>query len=104
MGGPRRRAEPSGTWAGLGQVLAQRRRQLDLTQSEVADLSGLSARAVQAIESGRVGPRIGALIQLTHALGLDVVILPHRHDTVLPPGAVTLSAAEPGSGSEQSGS
>jgi transcriptional regulator with XRE-family HTH domain len=100
MGGPRRRAEPSGTWAELGQVLAQRRRQLDLTQSEVADLSGLSARAVQAIESGRVAPRVTALVQITHALGLDVVILPHHHDTALPPGSVALSLAQRASGSE----
>jgi tetratricopeptide (TPR) repeat protein/transcriptional regulator with XRE-family HTH domain len=79
--GNRRRAVvgPLGrvTWAGsvmqLGVLLRDRRRRLGLTQEEVAERSGVSVRAIRAIESGRVTSSRRRTVELLAAVvGIDV--------------------------------
>ena len=49
-----------------------RRRALGLTQEQLADLAGTSARFVWSIEQGKASVRVDKLIDVLHVLGLEL--------------------------------
>lgn len=49
-----------------------RRRQLGLTQLEAAELAGVAARTVHAVEAGKETVRLNALLAVLTALGLQL--------------------------------
>ena len=61
---------------GLGEKLRKRRVLLDLSQSQLAALSGVSMRTIQLVEQGKGNPSLGTLFQLADPLGLrlDLVL------------------------------
>lgn len=44
----------------------------DLTQAQLADLSGITRKSINAIESGRMVPSIILALKLARALGITV--------------------------------
>lgn len=54
----------------LADTVRKRRRQLRLTQDELADLAGCARRTVSAIESGKETIRLSVLLDVLAALGL----------------------------------
>lgn len=56
----------------LGDALRARRRDLDLTQQDAADLAGVSERFVRLAESGKPSVRLDKLVDLLDALGLEL--------------------------------
>lgn len=54
----------------FGQEVRRRRRQLGLTQAEVAELAGVAVRTVHAVEAGKSTARLDALVAVLRALGL----------------------------------
>lgn len=52
--------------------LANARRKMNLTQSQVADKLGIRASSYQRFESGLRIPRVGMAIQLAHILNSSV--------------------------------
>jgi transcriptional regulator with XRE-family HTH domain len=56
----------------FGEVVAARRGQLDLTQDELADRTGLSLSTIQKYEAGEREPRARAIIQLAQGLEISV--------------------------------
>lgn len=57
--------------ASLGEVRG-RRRSLDLTQQQVADLAGVSVRFVHTVEAGKPTLRLDRLLQVLEVLGLGL--------------------------------
>src|SRR5207248_3190927 len=55
----------------FGAMLRRRRLAADVTQAQLAALSGLSARGIQNLESDTARPRHETVERLAHALGLD---------------------------------
>ena len=55
------------TW---GAHVRSRRRDLGLTQLEVAELAGVAARTVHAVEAGKATLRLDALLAVLDAVGL----------------------------------
>lgn len=55
------------TW---GAQVRARRRDLGLTQLEVAELAGVAARTVHAVEAGKTTLRLDALLSVLEAVGL----------------------------------
>ncbi|MFJ8040309.1 helix-turn-helix domain-containing protein [Kitasatospora sp. NPDC096147] len=55
----------------FGRLLRRLREAAALSQEELADRSGLSARAIGNLERGRSRPRAGSVRQIVVALGLD---------------------------------
>jgi DNA-binding XRE family transcriptional regulator len=68
----------------LASTIAKRRRVLDMTQRQAADLSDLSEKALRDIESGKVAPRLGALVSIAETLGLDLALIPRNARQTLP--------------------
>ena len=55
------------TW---GANVRSRRRDLGMTQLEVAELAGVAARTVHAVEAGKATLRLDALLAVLDAVGL----------------------------------
>jgi ribosome-binding protein aMBF1 (putative translation factor) len=56
-----------------GQV-AERRRELGLSQAELAKVCGTTQSAIARLESGGRPPRIDTLLKLAHALDCELVV------------------------------
>lgn len=54
--------------------LAARRRELGLTQEEVAASVGMNQAAIGRLEAGRVIPRLDTLLCVADSLGIDVTL------------------------------
>ena len=53
-------------------ALRSRRRELELTQEQVAAVTGLNRRVIGALERGEISPRFDTVLRIANALGLDV--------------------------------
>ncbi|MBN1130818.1 MAG: helix-turn-helix transcriptional regulator [Chitinispirillaceae bacterium] len=51
-----------------------RRRQLKITQSDLAEMSGVSLRTIKAIEKGEANPKLDLLLRVLEPLGLTIDI------------------------------
>ncbi|KUY86458.1 XRE family transcriptional regulator [Burkholderia cepacia] len=63
----------------IGQAVAKRRAELDLTQAQLAKLAGLSRFTVNQLEAGKVKDLgINKLIPLLSVLGIELLALPRQ--------------------------
>lgn len=56
----------------LGQVLRKRRKELAVTQTQLAEYAGLALNTVYQIERGRANPTLETLMTLVDTLGLEL--------------------------------
>jgi transcriptional regulator with XRE-family HTH domain len=71
----------------VGREFARARRELELTQEQLAKRLGVNPSYVAAIETGRVNPTVGQLAHLARALGAQLQItltIPERARVTLP--------------------
>jgi HTH-type transcriptional regulator/antitoxin HipB len=66
----------------LGAALRARRRSLDLTQEELADLAGVGLRLVHEVEHDKDTVQLVNLLRLLGALGLHLELTPGAADQV----------------------
>ena len=59
-------------------IVKQRRRELRLSQDDVADLSGTSPRFVRELEAGKPSVRLDKLVAVMGALGLTVDVVKRK--------------------------
>lgn len=62
----------------LGEAVRQRRLELGLRQSELAELAGCSQRFVHTVEQGKPSLRLDKLLDLLRVLGLGLSVVPGR--------------------------
>ncbi len=67
----------------LGQALKRRRRELRLTQAEVARRLGTTQSYVAAVERGDREARWSTVLEMTRALELEVVLIPRERIAVV---------------------
>ena len=76
MAGPRRTTPRRDTsmpeLARIGQMFAERRVTLRLTQETLADLAGVSRYSVQSLERGSGSTKIGSVLEIADVLGLHM--------------------------------
>lgn len=58
----------------LGKQIASRRKQLNISQADLADMSGVSLRTLSAIENGGANPSIDVLFKVLEPLGLVITL------------------------------
>lgn len=56
----------------LATTMKLQRAKRDLTQAQLADLSGITRKSINAIESGRMVPSILLALKLARTLGITV--------------------------------
>ncbi|WP_105432498.1 helix-turn-helix domain-containing protein [Neorhizobium sp. T6_25] len=60
----------------IGRLLKTARKNLRLTQEQVADLAGISRPRYREIEAGSAAVRTTTLINISRALGLELMLIP----------------------------
>jgi y4mF family transcriptional regulator len=60
----------------LGAAVRQRRRELGLTQEQIAGIAGVGVRFVSELERGKSTAEIGKVLQVARRLGLDLWVAP----------------------------
>lgn len=68
------RQDSQGEARALIAVLARRRRELGITQEELAARTGLQQAAIARMERGAVVPRLDTVVCVASALGLRVML------------------------------
>lgn len=62
----------------LGREIAARRKELGVTQDELAALAGVSTRFLSSLERGKPTARLSTVLAVLDALGLEVTVAPRR--------------------------
>lgn len=60
----------------IGRLLKQARLTASLTQEQVADMAGISRPRYRDIETGAAAARATTLMNITRALGLEMMLIP----------------------------
>jgi len=58
----------------IGSLVRQKRKQLNMTQPQLAVVSGAGVRFISDLENGKPTMQIGKILEILHVLGLDVYI------------------------------
>jgi transcriptional regulator with XRE-family HTH domain len=61
----------------IGHLLKEARLAASLTQEQVADMAGISRPRYRDIETGAAAARATTLMNITRALGLEMMLIPH---------------------------
>jgi ribosome-binding protein aMBF1 (putative translation factor) len=67
-------AQDGWLFAQIAEQVADRRRELGLSQAELAQICGTTQSAIARLESGGRPPRIDTLLKLAHALDCDLAV------------------------------
>lgn len=59
----------------IGKIIQQRRKELGITQQELADLTDVGINTLVAIERGQGNPSIGTLEKIASAIGYDLMLV-----------------------------
>lgn len=71
----------AGLYARLGAAIRERRRELGLTQADLARRVGISRASLASVETGRQGVLVHRLYAFADQLGVDVIsLLPQRDE------------------------
>lgn len=60
----------------LGKMVRQRRKDLGITQSSLADLAGISHNTIYKFEKGQNNPSIKVIEKILTVLGLEITVQP----------------------------
>ena len=71
------------SFAEISKTLRERRRELGVSQADLARLSGLSLHGLSDIETGKGNPTMETLLKVLQVLGLQILLKPTE------PGAFT---------------
>jgi transcriptional regulator with XRE-family HTH domain len=69
-------------WLAIARQVAQRRRERDLSQHELADLCGTTQSAIARLERGARPPRLDTLLRIASALDCTLVVDLHPRTTI----------------------
>jgi transcriptional regulator with XRE-family HTH domain len=62
----------------FGRILRERRIHLDMTQMQVAELTGKKQSQIVRLERGLADPRLSSIVQVSNSLGMEIVAVPTR--------------------------
>jgi y4mF family transcriptional regulator len=65
----------------ISKIIRERRRELGVSQADLARLSGLSLHSLSDIETGKGNPTLQTLLKLLNVLGLRISIHPANPTT-----------------------
>lgn len=56
----------------LGKTIKERRKTLDITQLQLAELAGISVNTLYKLERGQSNPTIEVLVKIAEVLGMEL--------------------------------
>ena len=57
---------------GLAQVIKSRRKTLDISQQDLAEMAGIGLATIKNIERGKGNPSIGTVSKIMEVLGMEI--------------------------------
>lgn len=57
----------------LGKIIKERRKELLLTQTDLAEMSQVSVATIKNIETGHGNPSYSTIMKITDLLGLEII-------------------------------
>lgn len=60
--------------SGIGQVVKNRRKNLGITQSHLAELAGVSVNTLYKIERGEANPTLEVVAKIADVLGMELTL------------------------------
>ncbi len=58
----------------MGQLIQSRRKSRRIDQEELAEIAGISARTLRAIEKGTANPEFDTMVRICEVLGMEIRI------------------------------
>jgi y4mF family transcriptional regulator len=58
----------------LGELIRAKRKEQDLTQEQLAGISGVGVRFIRELEHGKESCHLGKALLVTHMLGLEILV------------------------------
>ena len=58
----------------IGSLVKHKRKQLNMTQPQLAAVSGTGVRFISDLENGKPTMQVGKILEILHLLGLDVYV------------------------------
>lgn len=62
----------------LGAIIRRARRNMELSQAELGEKTGLWQETISKVESGQSAARLGTILDLLAALNLEIEVRPRR--------------------------
>lgn len=59
----------------VGEIIRVRRKQLNFTQQDIEELTGITKKTVRMLEKGETNISLSGLLKIIEALGLDLKIV-----------------------------
>jgi transcriptional regulator with XRE-family HTH domain len=64
----------------IGAEIRARRKRLDMTQLDVAEMTGLQRQTISRVESGNSSVTIASVERIAAVVGLDLIVVPKYND------------------------
>lgn len=58
----------------IGETIKKRRKELNLTQQYLAEVTGLSTSFISDVENGKQTAEVGKIIKLINMLGMNIIV------------------------------
>jgi len=58
----------------IGSIVKKKRKQLNMTQPQLAAVSGAGVRFISDMENGKPTMQVGKILGILHVLGLDIYV------------------------------
>ncbi len=58
----------------LGIIMGKRRKDLSLTQEDLAEMAGVTSKTLYMLEHGKGNPSIDTLLKIMNVLGLEISV------------------------------
>lgn len=65
---------------GVGKAIRTRRKQLGMTQQDVAEIAGLQRQTISRVEAGNVAVNVATMVRIASVVGLDLKVMPRYDD------------------------
>ena len=65
---------------GIGKAIRSRRKQLGMTQRDVAEITGLQRQTISRVEAGNTAVSVATMARIASVVGLDLRVIPRYDD------------------------
>jgi len=65
---------------GIGAAIRARRKQLGMTQQDLAEIAGLQRQTISRVEAGNGAVTITTVARIADVVGLDLIVVPRYSD------------------------
>ncbi len=73
-------SDTANIFEGIGAAIRTRRKQLGMTQLDLAEIAGLQRQTISRVEAGNGAVTIATVARIAAVVGLDLMVMPRYDD------------------------